>query len=284
MSSEPVLRSLNWICRGILLEAVLAVLIFGIWSGLQWASVETDRLAEETEELFLRQKNLVEVREVEPGEQPTIITREDGVERRMIRKIVDIESFRQISDEIGVAMKRLDWLRGFVSANLLTLVFFPIFRIMGTWWITALKLKHRTEEWWRWATRLGAVVTAVSMWLALARVAGDPAARITSQSGLAQFAGALTFAGTLRFLTTIAASIGDETYLQRHNRLMTLLQVMAVACLAAVFLPPQVAPGPNAAGLGWPTWMAILSGVVIVSLYDWQLLRLRSSIREFLAE
>lgn len=265
--------ALRRIRRGLLLEVILGVVILGLWGGFQWAGLAVNRIESDMKVLFENLEKCWRTREAEPGEVPSFVTTEEGVERRWKKVLIDRAEQQRLMAELDGLDTRMTWLRGWVSALMFVLLAFPLFRILATWWSTALPLGASSEETWRWVTRMAAVATGLAMWVMLFQTAGQPALTISLRSDWAQIAGMLTAMGTLRYLTTVALVIEDRDYVAHNQRIVRLLQILAVAVLAQIFLPRAVA--------AMVVWLNV--GLIILALlaslsYFWQLLHLRASI------
>ena len=274
METNAVRRALVRIRRGLLLDLILAVVILGVWGGFQWAGRAVDRIEPEMNWIFQELKNCWQTREAEPGEVPSFVTQEEGVERRWKKVLVDREEQQRLMKQLDALERRVMWIREGVSALMFVLLAFPLFRILATWWTTALPLTDRTEEMWRWLTRIAAIATGLAIWIMLAQTVHQPAMQAVSRSGWAQLAALLTASGTLRYLTTVAVVVEDPDYLAHNRRIVLLLQIWAAVSLAQILLPRGVV-----AALA--VWLNLAVGIVTVltaASYIWQISRLRASI------
>jgi hypothetical protein len=273
-------RALVWIRRGLLLEIVLAIVILGIWGGFHWAGRAADQMETEFTTVFEQLDKCWQTREAEPGEIPSFVTREEAVERRWKKVLIDRDDYQRLRTRLDQLEWRLRWVRELVALQLLLLLVYPVFRIFATWWVTSLSLSDRSEEIWRWVTRLAAIATALAMWKMLSQAAHHPALRVGLSSVWAQLAGILTASGTLRYLTSVAVAVRDRDYLVRNHWMVRMVQVGAVFLLGQLLLPRGVA----AAMADWLN----LGGLLMVPLagggYLWQLWHLRASLKGFVGE
>jgi hypothetical protein len=280
MGREQMVRALVWIRRGLLLEIGLVIVIVGIQGGFHWAGRAADQMDTEFTALFEKCDQCWQTREAQPGEIPTFVTKEEGVERRWKKVLVDREEYERLRTRLDQLEWRLRWVRELVAFQLLLLLVYPVFRILATWWVTSLSLSDRSEEIWRWVTRLAAIATALAMWKMLSQAAHQPALRVALHSGWAQLAAILTASGTLRYLTSVAVAVRDRDYLVRNHWMVRMVQVGAVFVLGQLLLPREVA----AAMADWLN----LGGVVVFLLaaggYLWQLWHLRASLKGFVGE
>ena len=277
METNAVRRAFVRIRRGLLLEVILAVVILGVWGGFRWAGRAVDQIEPEMNWIFQELKNCWQTREAEPGEVPSFVTQEDGVERRWKKVLVDREQQQRLMKQLDALERRTMWMREGVAALMFVLLAFPLFRILATWWTTAWPLTNQTEEMWRWLTRIASIATGLAIWIMLAQTVHQPAMQAVSRSGWAQLAGMLTASGTLRYLTIIALVVENQGFVTQSRRIVLLVQILAVVLLAQIFLPA----GMLGALAVWLNLGVVILVLLASATYFWQLLRLRASIAAF---